>query len=78
MCCWSGDPTLRPNATVLVKLLRQQLESLKQHSAGMSAAAAAVARSNAAANANGNANGGGGGGGGGGSSNSTAANSKTA
>ncbi|KAG2497194.1 hypothetical protein HYH03_004783 [Edaphochlamys debaryana] len=29
MCCWSGDPTLRPSATVLVKLLRQQLESLK-------------------------------------------------
>ncbi|KAG2443534.1 hypothetical protein HXX76_001886 [Chlamydomonas incerta] len=30
MCCWSGDPTLRPSASVLVKLLRQQLESLKQ------------------------------------------------
>ncbi|GIM11627.1 hypothetical protein Vretimale_15112 [Volvox reticuliferus] len=30
MCCWSSDPNLRPSATVLVKLLRQQLESFKQ------------------------------------------------
>ncbi|GFR52708.1 hypothetical protein Agub_g15337 [Astrephomene gubernaculifera] len=30
MCCWSGDANLRPNANVLVKLLRQQLESYKQ------------------------------------------------
>jgi hypothetical protein len=39
-CCWSGDPTLRPSAAALVKLLRQQLEALKQQGAPGDGAAA--------------------------------------
>lgn len=44
MCCWSGDPTLRPSASVLVKLLRQQLESLKQSGQTTGGAAPSTAR----------------------------------
>ncbi|EFJ50234.1 hypothetical protein VOLCADRAFT_89150 [Volvox carteri f. nagariensis] len=43
VCCWSPDLNSRPSASALVKLLRQQLESLKhQSSTGSSSAPPAV------------------------------------
>ncbi|GLC49341.1 hypothetical protein PLESTB_000208700 [Pleodorina starrii] len=41
MCCWNGESNLRPGASVLVRLLRQQLESIKQHTSTASSTSTA-------------------------------------